>query len=272
MDLKIINDMPPWEWPAETAEMLLNVLCDPAADFSDRLLAVEMAGDMVVVNNELAETLLGVVENNDETEELRARAVISLGPALEHADIYEFDDPDDIVLSEEVFQRIQASLQKIYHDAGIPKNVRRRVLEAAVRAPLDWHSGAVQAAFAGEDEDWRLTAVFCMRFIKGFDRQILEALESGAPEIHYQAVYAAGNWGIKAAWPQIAAQLSLKNADRPLLLAAIEAAAGIGLHEAAEPLTKLLDSDDDDIIDSVHEALAMLGVGLFDDEYKEDDW
>jgi len=137
MDLKIIHEMPPWEWPAETAETLLNVLGDPAADFSDRLLAVEMAGDMVVVNNELAEALLAVVENNDETEELRARAVISLEPALEHTDLYEFDDPEDIVVSEEVFQRIQVSLQKIYQNGGVPKNVRRRVLEAAVRAPQD---------------------------------------------------------------------------------------------------------------------------------------
>lgn len=112
-----------------------------------------------------------------------------------------------------------------------------------------------------------------MRFIKGFDRQILEALESGDPEIRYQAVCAAGDWGIKEAWPHVVGLLSRKNADQPLLLAAIEAAAGIGLPEAAEPLTKLLDSDNDDIIDAVHEALAMLGVGLFDDEHEEqDDW
>ncbi len=272
MDLKIIYEMPPWEWPAETAEKLLNVLGDPAADFSDRMLAVEMAGDMVVVNNELAEALLGVVENNDEEEELRTRAVISLGPALEHAHIYEFDDPDDIVVSEEVVQRIQASLREIHHDADVPKDVRRRVLEASVSAPQDWHFAAVRAAYQSDNEDWRLTAVFCMRFIKGFDREILEALESGDPEIRYQAVCAAGDRGIKKAWPHVASLLSLKNADRPLLLAAIEAAAGFGLPEAAEPLTKLLDSDDDDIIDAVHEALAMLGVGLFDDEYEEDDW
>jgi len=67
--------------------------------------------------------------------------------------------------------------------------------------------------------------------------------------------------------------LSSAGEDNSLILAAIDAAAGIGLPEAIEPLTKLLDSDDDDIIDAVHEALAMLGTGLFDDENEEeDDW
>ncbi len=271
MNLKKIYDMAPWDWPEEAAGIFLDVLNDPAADPTDRLLATEMAGDMVAINDELAETLLTVVGNNDEVEELRAKAVISLGPALEHADTYGFDDPDDIVLSEEVFQRIRPSLQKIYQNAGVPKNVRRRILEASIRAPQPWHRGAVRAAYQSDKEDWRLTAVFCMRFTKGFDQQILEALESDNPDIRYQAVYAAGNWGIKEAWPHVAGLLSSADEDNSLILAAIDAAAGIGLPEAIEPLEKLLDSDDDDIIDAVHEALAMLGAGLFDDEYEEDD-
>jgi hypothetical protein len=33
-----------------------------------------------------------------------------------------------------------------------------------------------------------------MRFIQEFAEQIVEALESETPDIHYEAVCAAGNW------------------------------------------------------------------------------
>ena len=36
MDLKALNDMPPWEWPAGTGEALRGVLMDDQASESDR--------------------------------------------------------------------------------------------------------------------------------------------------------------------------------------------------------------------------------------------
>lgn len=44
----------------------------------------------------------------------------------------------------------------------VPKEVRRRVLEGSVRAPQDWHKDAITEAYAGNDELWKLTAVFAM--------------------------------------------------------------------------------------------------------------
>jgi hypothetical protein len=93
-------------------------------------------------------------------------------------------------------------------------------------------------------EVWRLTAVFCMRFVRGFDEQILEALDSRNPDIHYEAVCAAGAWEVDAAWPHIAALVTSGETDKPLLLAAIEAVASIRPREAAEILDDLTDSDD----------------------------
>ena len=119
MNLKKIYDMPPWDWPEDAGRIFKDILDDRSADPSERLLAAEMAGNLVVMDNELAKALIAVVDNNDEMEEMRSRAVISLGPALEHAEIYEFDDAEDIVLSEEVFQKVQALLRKIYYDAGV---------------------------------------------------------------------------------------------------------------------------------------------------------
>ena len=273
MDLKTLYEMvPPWDWPKDADKIFQETLEDRSADLSNRLLAAEMAGNLVVFNDILARTLLTIVGNNDEPAELRARAAISFGPAFEHAYLYEFEDPDDIVLSEGIFREIQASLKKAYYDAGVPKKVRRRILEAVVRAPQDWHSAAVRAAFACDDEKWQLTAVFCMQFIKGFDQQILKALESDNSDIRYEALWAAGNWQLENAWPSVARLLTDADIDKTMLLAAIDAAAGIGIPEAVNSLAQLLNADDDDIVDAVIEALAMLEGG-FDDGYdEENDW
>lgn len=274
MDLKTLYEMvPPWDWPKDADKMFQETLEDRSADLSNRLLAAEMAGNLVVFNDILARTLLTIVGNSDETEELRARAAISFGPAFEHADLYEFEDPDDIVLSEGIFREIQASLKESFYDAGVPKEVRRRILEAVVRAPQDWHSAAIRAGFVCDDENWQLTAVFCMHFIKGFDRQIIEALESDNSDIRYEALLAAGNWQLKKAWPAVASLLTNAETDKTMLLAAIDAAAGIGTPEAVNSLARFLDAEDDDIVDAVTEALAMLEGDEFDDGYdEENDW
>ncbi|MCP4339885.1 MAG: HEAT repeat domain-containing protein [Desulfobulbaceae bacterium] len=274
MDLIILyNTIPPWDWPEDADKIFKKTLEDRSADLSNRLLAAEMAGDLVVFNDLLARTLLTIVTNSDETEELRARAAISFGAAFEYADLYEFEDLDDIALTEDLFRETQASFKELYYDAGVPKEVRRRILEAVVRAPLDWHSAAVRAAFAGDDENWQLTAVFCMRFIKGFNRQIIEALESDNSDIRYEALLAAGNWQLKKAWPSVACLLSDAGIDKTMLMAAIDAATGIGTPEAINSLAQLLNSDDDDIVDAVNEALAMIEGDGFDDGYdEENDW
>jgi hypothetical protein len=155
-------------------------------------------------------------------------------------------------------------------DAGVPKEVRRRILEASVRAPQNWHPDAVRAAYGSDDEAWRLTGVFCMRFVRGFDEQILEALDSKNPDIHYEAVCAAGTWEVDAAWPHITALVTSGKTDKPLLLAAIEAVARIRPQEAAEILNDLTDSDDADVVEAVFEAMAE-GLSDEDDEDDEDD-
>ena len=204
----------------------------------------------------------------------RGRAAISLGPVLEHADTAGFGDADDSPITARTFHRIQESLRRLHVDANVPNEVRRRILEASVRAPQDWHRDAVRAAYSSDDEAWRLTAVFCMRFVRGFDDQILEALTSTNPDIHCEAVLAAGNCQLDAAWPHVAALVTSEETDKPLLLAAIEAVASIRPHEAAQILDDLADSDDEDIVAAVHEAMAMAEGASGadeDDEFDDDD-
>ena len=266
MDLETLANTPPWEWPEDTGEVLLGILRDRQADEAERLLAAELAGDYVVINDELVDALLSILRNGDEPEKLRAKAAISFGPALEQADMDGFTDPDDVPISERTFHRLQEALHELYADAGVPKEVRRRILEGSVRAPQDWHQDAVRAAYSSGDENWVLTAVFCMQYVRGFDDQILESLHSGNPDIHYEAVRAAGNWQVDAGWPHIAALATSGETEKSLRLAAIEAAAYIRPEEAAAILGELMNSDDEDIADAAYEAMVMVEDPLVDED------
>lgn len=252
-----LANTPPWQWPDDAGAALLAVFRDPQAALADRLLAAELAGDPCAHDDTLAAELLRLATARDEPEELRGQAAISLGPGLELADIDGFDEPEDVPIGEAMFQKIRSTLRRLYQDAGAPKDVRRRALEAAVRAPEAWHEGAVRAGFATDDPDWRLTAVFCMRWISGFDAEIIAALESEDDNLQYEALHAAGNWGVDAAWPHIAALLDSPDTEQSLVLAAIDAAASIRPEEAAALLFPLTEDEDEDIAEAAHEALEM---------------
>jgi HEAT repeat protein len=272
MDLHHLKDTPSWEWPDSAAKQLLATLRDEDAAEADRCLAAELAGDLVVMNDDLAAALINILEDDRQPPEIRGRAAISLGPVLEQVDTDGFDGIEDPPISKTTSDRIQKSLHRIYLDAKAPKEVRRRALEASVRAPQTWHGGAIRSALASDDQAWTLTAVFCMGFVKGFDAQILEALNSMDSDIHCEAVVAAGNWGIKAAWPHIANLIASESTEKPLLLAAIEAVPTIRPDDASAILGDLLDSDDEDIVDAVEEALAMArGLSEEEDWDREDD-
>jgi hypothetical protein len=270
MDIHTLYDLPPWEWPEDAEAMIIGLLQDAHADAEERLLAAELAGDYTNMNDALAEALLAVTGCADESVELRGAAVIALGGALEHAYTMGFEDEDDILLTESGFHQVLHTLHQLFLDPDVPEDVRRRVLEASVRAPQDWHDEAVRNALSGGGL-WRLTAVFCMRFISGFDYDILDALDDDNPRIRYHAVCAAGVWEIDEAWPHVLNLLTADDTDKELRLAAIDAVASIRPVEAAEILNQLTTSDDDDIVDAAYEALAMAGI-IAELEDEDDDW
>ncbi len=273
MDLKTLLDTPPWDWPRDAGRMLLKTLVDQRAKESDRLVAAELAGDFTVINDDLADTLLAVVCSVDEPDQLRARAAISLGPVLEHADTDEFEDPDDVPITEPTFRNIQDSMEKVYLDNNTPKEVRRRILEASVRAPQTWHEDAIKNAYSSGDKEWMLTAVFSMRWVRGFDEQILLALKSDDPEIHLEAVHAAGNWELDAAWPHIVELIKDAHTPKPVLLAAIGAVGSIRPAEAREILADLADSDDEEIAEAADDSIAEAEIASGEeDDDEEDKW
>lgn len=261
MDLKHLDNIPPWEWPEDTGQQLFNFLNDTAPEHPDRLTAVALAGDYTVINNALAARLLEIVNSDKESEAVRSRAAIALGPTLEHAYVMGFDDPDDILISKTVFTSIQNSFHDLYLASDGSKLMRRRILEAAVRAPQAWHFEAVKTAYNSGDDEWQLTAVFCMAYIDGFESEILEALHSSDFYMHYHAVCAAGIWELDAAWDHIAELVLTEKGDKDIRIAAIEAAATIRPHETGVLFSDLWESEDEDILDALHEAmLAVRGA------------
>ena len=277
MDLTRLAFFPPWQWPPDTGNTLLAVLRDQQADESEHLLAAEMAGEIVAINDDLAGTLLSIVGDATASEELSSRAALSLGPVLEQMDrdsIHDILGLDDELLdappiSEHTFHRIQETLRTRYLEDDVPKEVRRRILEASVRAPADWHRDAIRTAFLREDRDWRLTAVFAMQYVRGFTDEIVAALDDPDEEIRYEAVTAAGNWEVDAAWPSVSALLAAPGTDKALLLTAIESAAAIRPEEAEPLLAELSDSDDADIAEAAGNAM-MMASAAFEDEFDDE--
>jgi hypothetical protein len=224
------------------------------------------------MDDELAEALLAIAGSREEPEALRAQAAISLGPVLEQTDLDGFDDPDDVPITEQTFHAIQDLLHRLYLDESNTKELRRRILEAAVRAPQDWHRSAVSAAYSSGDKDWMLTAVFAMSRVRGFDDQILEALESTDAEIHFEAVNAAGVCGLEAAWPHVVALVRTPSTPKLLLLAAIEAVGNLHPQEAGEILADLSESPDREIAEAAAETIdmALAMSGEIDDQMDND--
>jgi HEAT repeat protein len=205
-----------------------------------------------------AATLAAIASDRNEPVELRASAAIALGPSLEYADILDPEElADEEAFSAAAIKKVEASLRTLYDAPDTPDILRRAALEASVRAPRSWHEDAVRKAHDSTDPAWRLTAVFCLRYVDGFAPLILAALTSPEPELRYQAMCAAGEQELETAWPHVLAVLKDKAPDREMLMAAIDAAARIRPEEAVELIEPFTDSADSDIAETALDALAM---------------
>ena len=257
MDISTLAELAPWDWPEEAAEAIRAALESNDTPAEERELAAEMAGELVVMDDEMAGSLLALLRRADLPDELRGAAALALGPCLEECDTVGFEEPDETTISKQTFERVLGALRELYHDESEATEVRRRALEASVRAPQDWHPEAVRAAHASDDPDWRLTALFCMEYIRGFEPEILAALDSDNEEQLYHAICAAGAWEVDGAWKAVRAVALDDSADPELRIAAIEALVGIRPAESREVLGDLLDDNDEEIADAAGEAMAM---------------
>ncbi|MFO7875713.1 MAG: HEAT repeat domain-containing protein [Desulfovermiculus sp.] len=271
MYLTRLRNMDPWQWPEDAGDIFLRAVLDTKGSLEDRMLAAELGGDPVVMNNDLAQAFLDVALHEGEPEELRRQAIVSLGPSLELADLEGYDIVDDAPISEHVFLVIQESLHSLFHDQSVPKDVRRSALESSVRAESDWHYEAIEQAYSSNDTEWKLTAVFCMAYVQGFEDEILESLESPDAMIHYHAVRGAGNWELEEAWEHISSLALSPETDKDLRLTAIDALGSIEPEKSQPILERLTRDEDEDISGVAFEALGMAEAGLYFGTMEDDD-
>jgi len=244
--LHILAHTPPWDVSGDAYPFLRRALENRAIPEEDRVLAIELAGNLVTMRDELAHTLLRITEDPAEPASTRVAAVISLGPALEEADMAALDGTEEAGISGSMFRRIQGTLRRLYHDPDVSLQVRRRALEASVRAHADWHEGAVRAALRSGDPGWRLTAIFCAQYVPGFEDAVIEALSGEDPALRFEAIRAAGSLGLREA-EGILSELA-EDVDGEMAEAALDALMEI------QDMDEALDFDDVDILDELDET------------------
>jgi len=265
MDLIGIINTPPWEWEEDTGKYLLTIIRDKQAEHAARRRAIELSGDLILMNDDISLTLMKILKDTGEPDDIRALSASSLGPVLDEMDLFDPDlldlpDEDDPPISSIVYHEILGTMKTLYDDMTAPKLVRRRILEASTCSRQEWHTTAIETAYSG-DRDWVITAVFCMQSISGFDKQILESLEHENPIVHRSAVLGAGRWGLKAAQKHVIRILENEKEDLYLLLAAIGAIVELDPAQAGSYLLDLTVWEDEQIAEAATDAMmeaAML--------------
>jgi HEAT repeat protein len=152
-------------------------------------------------------------------------------------------------------KEIQGVLRALHGSAAVPDLVRRMCLEASVRAPEPWHAEAVRGAYARPEQPWKMTALFCMGRVEGFENEILAALDSSEVELAVEAVRAAGCLEVAAAGPRVLRLAASGTADARVRYAAIEALATIETEGADELLVSLTESEDELLAQLAFESL-----------------
>lgn len=261
--LRILAATGIWDWPESARTFLLAALGDEDPECREQ--AASLLSQ--ISDDEIAEALLAALESEDEIDSVRGAAAIALGPALEMCSVGDWeDDLEPPPLSAEGYAATQRRLRAVFEDEAAPKLVRRRALEAAVRAPEGWMADAARACFADEDADWKRTGLFAFGMLPGdFEREIVRGLGSDDAEVLREAVRAAGRAEIASAANAVIT-LAEESKDPILRRAAVEALSGLGGHRARDLLERLGDDEDEEIAEIASDALSLRDPLADDDE------
>jgi HEAT repeat protein len=253
---------------------LLASLTDP--DEETRAAALEELADEM--NDEIAQALLDIAES-DAAEDVRDDAIIALGPVIEECGMdyhdeadFDFDPELGPPVSRETFASIVRRIRGLYDDEAQPKVIRRRAFEVLVRDPLPWLSQEIRDRFASADSDWRLTAVFAMGYVTGFETTIAETVSTAKGLLLLEAVRAAANMEVSAAASRIHELATSRAADLILRLAAIEALPHVdpGCIDVLEDLTRSEDREIAEAAEYAVEELIMF-ANIEDDDFELED-
>ncbi len=231
----------------------------------------------IEIDDELALAIVAIATGNA-AEEIREEAIVALGPLIEecgseYRDDIEFEFDPDLAppVTRETFREVVKQVRAIYNDGSASKLLRRRALEVLVRDPQPWQSDEVRRHFASGDEEWRLTAIFAMGWLNGFDRELLEAVKSSSGNHLIEAVRAAGDAGLTSAAPRIRELAASDKTERVLRLQAIQALPFVD-EDSFELLEELSQSKRPEIAEAAEDAIDELVIQQrLDDEFDEED-
>lgn len=228
------------------------------------------------MDDEVARAFLDVA-SSDAPDEVRGDVIIGLGPVIEEASDDYMDDDEFLLdpelgppISREMYETIVREIRGIYEDEAQPKLVRRRAFEVLVRDPQPWLTSEIRKRFASDDPEWRVTGIFAMGYVTGFDEEIAAAVRSEQGKLLFEAVRAAGSMDVSAAASRIRELATSTKIDRDLRLAAIGALPNVD-RDSHEVLERLAMSADEDIAAAAEAALEELSEWeSIDDEDDED--
>lgn len=160
-------------------------------------------------------------------------------------------------------ERIGNALLAVVDNEDESIEVRRRALEAVSSLSLPRVPEVIREAYASEEEEFRLSAVYAMGRTcePEWLPTLLAELDSQAPEMRYEAAGALGHLGEVEAVVYLVPLL--KDDDPQVQQAAILALGAIGGPVAQKALQRALDTDDFRVQELVAEALETME---FDDD------
>jgi len=259
----------------------LPVLQDFLDDEEAEVRALAIAGLWEYPDPEMIEVLFDKAKN-DPDEEVRCRAIITLGRYVYEGEMadYDFDwgAMEEIMREDELpredFLRVKGFLLSLYRDQEKTLDERRFAVEALSFLSDPKVFEVIEEAYAHPDKKMKISAIFAMGRNGNlrWEDTIRDELHSPVKELQLEAIRAAGEAGFdgvgKALW-----RLTYSD-DRDVKLEAIWSLGQTGWEGAFERLDDLaFFSEDEEIRDTAELALEewYLYSGSLD-EYGEEDW
>jgi hypothetical protein len=216
------------------------------------------------------ERLVELALDREASAELRARAAIALGPAMELWEIERDPFPvggEELTFDPEVAERIHRSLLALVRDEEAPKLVRRRAFEAAVRSLSDDHDALIRRFWGDSDPEWRLTAMFAMGQNTRYEKEVLAAIDDASldPVVRAEAFRSAAGLDLREASGRAEAIAAEAGESEHLRGGAMVAFARFEPLEAADLLETIAEEETGELRDLARFLLEEIEEGSFDD-------
>ncbi len=206
--------------------------------------------------------------NKDSDFNVRAAAATALGMFVY---LGEFEE-----ISPHIQRKVEDNLLAVLRSSD-QILVRRRALEALGSSSRPEVTGLIEAAYDGEEADWKVSALFAMGRSgdEGWGKQVLSNLRNQNEAIRMEAIHAAGDLGLASARPVLLDMLADEE-DVETQHEIIWELTKIGGEDVRERLEELLAlAEDDEEAGFIEEALENLAfteeVSGFDLSDIEDD-